>query len=397
MIIKGKYTNAEIFANVIESEAMDQIRELCNQEYLKDCKIAIMPDCHAGAGCTVGTTIKLNNAVCPNTTGVDIGCGMYVVKLGKIDVDFEKLDNVIRTYIPSGMNKHEVASNNNFIKEFNSFAPSYRCKIDRDNAERSLGSLGGGNHFVELNKDLEGNIYLVIHSGSRHLGIEVRNYYMERANDKSAEFNKIKEDLINKLKREGRQREIQNELSKLVRPSSTRSELAYVEGKDFDDYIHDMKLTQRYASLNRMYMASIILSKMGWKGEEYCHTIHNYIDTDNMILRKGSISLQEGEIAIIPINMRDGSLIVRGKGNPDYNYSGPHGAGRLMSRSKAKENISLEEFEESMKGVYTTSVGTSTIDEAPQAYKSIDDILPCIEDTCELIDIIEPIYNFKAS
>ena len=391
----GKYNRAKVFTNVIDSESVKQVVRILNLESLKDTKIRMMPDIHAGKGCTVGTTIKLKDKVIPNLVGVDIGCGMYVMQLKEKEIDLQKLDEVINHYVPSGFSTHEEA-----LEEAKDFDFSrFLCPVNIENARKSLGSLGGGNHFIEVNWDKEGHFYLVIHSGSRHLGIEVCGYYQDIAyktcNGSSKEDVQA---LIAKLKAEGRQREIEKELHKLKDTKRTNipKDLCHLTGKDFQNYIHDMKIAQEYAALNRRIIGKIIIEKMGWHVEDSFTTIHNYIDTDAMILRKGAVSAKEGEKLIIPINMRDGSLLSIGKGNPNWNYSAPHGAGRLMSRSEAKSSLSMEEFRNSMQEVYTTSVCQETLDEAPLAYKSLEDIVDNIHDTVEILQQIKPIYNYKA-
>ena len=362
--LKGKYNSAKVFTNNIEAEAKAQIIELCDQEFVAGSKIRIMPDVHSGAGCVIGTTMTISDKVVPNLVGVDIGCGMYTVKLGRIDLDLEKLDRVINREIPAGFKirktKHRYAADINLAK--------LKCRkhVDLDRGYHSLGTLGGGNHFIEVNKDSNDCLYLVVHSGSRHLGLQVAEYYQKLA------------------------------YQKLKHKVNVPRDLAYLEGQDFDDYLHDMDLMQKYAVLNRQAIADVILEAMELKGLDAFTTIHNYIDLKHMILRKGSISAQKGEQILIPINMRDGSILAEGKGNPEWNYSAPHGAGRIMSRTQARKVLSLSEFKEEMSGIYSTSIGRSTLDEAPMAYKPIDEILENIGDTASIIDILKPIYNFKA-
>lgn len=396
--LQGKFNTAKVFTDDIEQEAISQIIGFCNQSAFAGSKIRIMPDVHAGAGCTIGTTMTITDKVVPNIVGVDIGCGMLVAELGKIDIDFAKLDAAIRRDIPSGFgirNKiHPYLAN---TKVDDVLCIDY---IDIDRAYRSVGSLGGGNHFIEVDEDEEGNKYLVIHSGSRHLGAEAAKYYQKEAyKDLSRKFGADKRDeIIAKCKAEHRERDIESELKALAsqRPSNFDEAFAYCEGPWFDAYIHDMKIIQEYADWNRKAMLDVISKGMGFEIKSSFTTIHNYIDMQTMILRKGAVSAQKGERLIIPMNMRDGSLICIGKGNPDWNYSAPHGAGRLMSRSKAKEYISLNEFQNSMQGIWTTSVGTSTIDESPMAYKPMESILSNIGDTVDVEKIIKPLYNFKA-
>ena len=412
-VVKGKYSKASVFASIVEKEALSQIKEICNQPFSKDSNIAIMPDVHSGKGCTIGFTMTLKDKVCPNLVGVDIGCGMMVVELGNIEIDFKKLDDVIRTYIPSGRdcrsteNIEELRNSPEYkesiFEPLETILSSLRANISKPYELIRIGTLGSGNHFIEIDEDSEGNKYLVIHTGSRHLGVEVCNYYMEKANESCVgslhqRDLKIRE-MIAKFKEEGRQREIEAEKNRILSTFkiSESNDLAYVEGDNYQNYIEDMKLSQKYASLNRELIASLICSHMGWKAIKTWTTMHNYIDLDKNILRKGAISLDKGEKALIPLSMKEGALIVIGKGNPNYNYSGPHGAGRLMSRAMARKAISLEDFEKSMEGIYTTCVNKDTIDESPFAYKRKEDILPMLEDTAEIIKQIKPLYNFKAS
>jgi len=390
-ITNNKGIVTKIFAKTIEDEALSQITNLCNNEAYSNNKIRIMPDCHAGKGCTIGTTIQLTDKITPNLVGVDINCGMLVCKIAEKNINFEKLDGIINRYIPSGFNIHEKA-----LADFNLRKLKCYSIVDNDMALRSIGSLGGGNHFIEIDKDDECNNYLVVHSGSRNLGVRICKYYQELAISKLSDNSSLVKGIIQRLKNENRANEISSELSKLPK-NKVDKDLAYVEGNDFDDYIHDMKIIQNYAHENRKMIADIIREHMGFTYTDHFETLHNYIDIDNMILRKGAVSAQKGEKLIIPMNMRDGSLICIGKGNEDWNYSAPHGAGRLMSRSKAKENIRIDEFKESMNGIYSTSVCDSTIDESPMAYKPMGEIIECIKDTVDIMKIIKPVYNFKAS
>ena len=408
----------KIFTDNIEREAIDQINTLLEQPAFADCKIRIMPDVHAGAGCVIGFTADLGDRVIPNIVGVDIGCGMLTVELGGIDtgingktdssivnyvtdIDYEKLDNVIRTCIPSGRNVHE---------EINYIFPelkNLRCYNNLKNIdwlERSMGTLGGGNHFIEIDEDFEGRKYLVIHTGSRNLGKQVADYYQNLAVELMIGRDKLayeRDRLIAEYKDQGRSSEIQDAIKELrntwqKKTNDIPKELCYLTGKYRDDYIYDMKICQRFAKQNRLMIALKIMLSMGWYSIDLFETVHNYIDESNMI-RKGAISAKKGEKVLIPINMRDGSLLCVGKGNEDWNCSAPHGAGRIMSRSKARESISMESFRESMTGVYTTSVCKSTIDESPMAYKSMDEIINNIKDTVDILDVLKPVYNFKAS
>lgn len=401
--LQGKYNNCKVFTDNCENETIAQLTNLLNQEFVSGSQIRIMPDTHAGAGCVIGTTMTLKDRVCCNLVGVDIGCGMLTIKLKEKRINLPELDSVIKKYIPFGGDIHEEAVAYSNIEEL---ACAKVVNIER--GYKSLGSLGGGNHFIEIDKSDSGDLYLVIHTGSRHLGLEVCNYYQEagyKALQEKATGGSLKDfsdALIAKLKTEGRQKEISSELAKLktefkMKNPSIPYELSYVEGENFKNYIHDMKIMSEHAQMNRATIAKIILKKAKLHEVERFETIHNYIDTENMILRKGSVSAQNGEKLLIPMNMRDGSLICIGKGNPDWNYSAPHGAGRLMSRSKAKESISMSDFKKSMEGIYSTCVNTSTIDESPMAYKPMNEIVENIKDTVEIVDIIKPIYNFKAS
>ena len=392
--IKGKYNTAKVFTDNIENEAMAQILELCNQEFVKDSIIRIMPDTHAGAGCTIGTTMTVSDKIVPNLVGVDIGCGMETIKLKQKEIDFEKLDKIIYNYIPSGFDirkkEHKYVENIDF--------DSLACKkhVDLERARLSVGTLGGGNHFIEVNKDRNGILCLVVHTGSRHLGKQVAEYYQELAYAELTDISRLKAEIVKKLKTEGREKEIQDEIQK-ISPAKINKQLAYVQGESYKNYLHDMKIIQLYAVYNRKAIVDEIINRMGFEIEEQFTTIHNYIDLDSMILRKGAISARKGEKVLIPINMRDGSLICIGKGNKDWNYSAPHGAGRLMSRRKAKQTITLEEFKKTMEGIYTTTVNKSTLDECALAYKPMDEIINNIQDTVEIVDIIIPLYNFKAS
>lgn len=394
--LHGKYNTCKVFTDNCDNETISQVTELLNQASIKGSKIRIMPDTHAGKGCVIGTTMTLTDKVIPNLVGVDIGCGMYALKLEETEIDYAKLDEIIHNYIPSGFDICEKSINCDFepqLKEI--IAP-----IDINRAMKSIGTLGGGNHFIEVDCGNDGHLWLVIHTGSRHLGIEVCDYYQNLAY-KTIRNNSVKEKIdatIAKLKAEGKQREIENAIKNIkMQTEPVPKDLCHIEGENFDNYIHDMKITQKFAALNRETIADTIIKHMNLHVIRNFQTIHNYIDMDDMILRKGSVSAELNEELIIPMNMRDGSLICIGKGNPDWNYSAPHGAGRIMSRGKAKETVSLTEFEESMKGIYTTSVTQSTIDESPMVYKPMQEIIDNISDTVDIIDIIKPVYNFKAS
>lgn len=395
--LKGKYNEAKIFTDVVDEASISQVLLLLNQEFAAGSKIRLMPDIHAGAGCTIGTTMTITDKIVPNLVGVDIGCGMETVKIKESHIELQKLDKLIYEKIPSGFNVREKT--HRYFDEVNLEDLFCYRSIDPGRAEKSLGSLGGGNHFIEANKDEEGNIYIVVHSGSRHLGLEVANYYQEEGYKRlNGTSKKDIDGLIADLKAQGKEREIQKSITALKNTKRTNipRQLAYVSEELFEQYIHDMKIVQRYAELNRQAMMDEIIKGMKVHVTEQFTTIHNYIDTESMILRKGAVSARKGEKLLIPINMRDGSLICVGKGNDDWNQSAPHGAGRLMSRSAAKESFTVSEFKNQMSGIYTTSVNKDTLDECPMAYKGMDDIVNNIGDTVTIVQIIKPIYNFKA-
>lgn len=357
--IRGKYNEALVFTDELEEMAANQIQELCDQEFVRGSKIRIMPDTHAGAGCTIGTTMTIVDKVVPNLVGVDIGCGMLVHQLKRNTVDFAALDRVIRTYVPSGFAVRRTPH------EFAKKVPIDRLKclsyVNAERARLSIGTLGGGNHFIEVDQDEDGYLYLVVHSGSRHLGKQIAEHYQRLA---------------------GRDK--------------TTKALAYLEGQDFHDYIHDMRIAQQYAEVNRQAIAQVILRETGLISVGEFTTVHNYIDMDTMILRKGAISARKGEQVLIPMNMRDGSILAVGRGNKEWNLSAPHGAGRLMSRRKAFKTLSMNEFMASMEGIYSTTVTTDTLDEAPAAYKPMDEIVRNMQDTVEIVKLLRPVYNFKA-
>lgn len=395
--VRGKYNEAKIFTDVVDNASVSQVIELCNQEFAAGSRIRLMPDIHAGAGCTVGTTMTVRDKIVPNLVGVDIGCGMEVIRIREEYIEPQKLDKLIYEKIPSGFSVRSKP--HRFLDMVDLDALCCIDHINRPRAEKSMGTLGGGNHFIEADKDDEGHIYIVVHSGSRHLGLEVAKYYQEEGykvlnHSDDASLQQV----IAEMKRAGKQKDIEKTVKKLknVKQTAVPRELAYVTGELFERYIHDMKIVQQYAALNRQAMIDEIVKGMKFHAEEQFTTIHNYIDTDNMILRKGAVSAQKGEKLLIPINMRDGSLICEGKGNKDWNCSAPHGAGRLMSRAAAKQSFTVSEFKKQMTGVYTTSVNKGTLDECPMAYKGMQDILDNIGPTAEVLKIIRPIYNFKA-
>lgn len=397
IILNGKYNSAKVFADTLEQDAAAQIIELCNQPMSEGAQIRIMPDVHAGAGCTIGTTMTVTDKAVPNLVGVDIGCGMETVKIKERHIEAQQLDKLIYRKIPSGFDIRKTP--HRYAEKINLAELCCFGHINADRAEKSIGTLGGGNHFIEADKGSDGAIYIVIHSGSRHLGVEVAKYYQEEAYRRLNKCSQTEiNELIGRMKAEGRHKQINSEIKKLTstKRTSVPKALAYAEGDLFRQYIHDMKIVQEFAMLNRQAMMNEIIKGMGLHIGEQFTTIHNYIDTESMILRKGAVSARAGERLLIPINMRDGSLLCVGKGNPDWNFSAPHGAGRIMSRGEAKRTFTVSEFKKQMKGIYTTSVGAGTLDECPMVYKSIDDIVGNIEDTAEIADIIRPIYNFKA-
>lgn len=393
--------NLKIFTENIEQEAIDQINTLMEQPAFSDCKVRIMPDVHAGAGCVIGFTADLGDKVIPNIVGVDIGCGMLTVSLGNIDIDYEKLDAAIRKRVPCGYNVHEGR-----IHKFDKIQQlkCYRNLKDTRRFERSLGTLGGGNHFIEIDVGANDRKFLVIHTGSRNLGKQVAEYYqnlaVELMQGKDELYSK-QEQLIAKYKAQGRRSEIQAAIKELHKnfnpnPLNIPKDLCYLTGKYREDYLHDMRICQEFAVRNRKYIATAILDEMNWNHDGFFETVHNYIDDFNMI-RKGAISAKRAELLLIPINMRDGCIVGLGRGNEDWNCSAPHGAGRIMSRHKARETVSLDEFKESMDGIFTTSVSAETVDEAPMVYKPMDEIVANIKDTVNILEIIKPVYNFKAS
>ena len=398
MEIKGQVNTAICFAKVIEEEAVEQIRRMCDYEFTEGSQIRIMPDVHAGKGCTIGTTMTVKDKAVPNIVGVDIGCGMFTVNLGKVEINMEQMDAAAH-FIPSGLNVWECRKERFDLLDLR----CYRGLKDTRRLERSLGTLGGGNHFIEIDQAADGTKYMVIHSGSRNLGKQVAEFYQHLAID----LNKGKEEyfakrdaLIAEYKAAGRRSEIQAALKELKwqsREATIPEDLCFVYGQYLEDYLRDVEICQRFARRSRELMAEIILQQLGLEAVDAFHTIHNYIDTDEMILRKGAIAAHEGEKVLIPINMRDGSVLAVGKGNPDWNFSAPHGAGRIMSRTAAKELLDLDEYRREMEGIYTTSVNEATLDEAPMAYKSLEDIIDVIGESVDIIEVLKPIYNFKAN
>lgn len=360
--VQGQYNTAKIYAKELEKGAITQIANLCDQLFTEDSKIRLMPDAHAGAGCVIGTTMTITDKIVPNLVGVDISCGVEAVNIGNVNIDFVALDKIIRQRVPSGFSirddRHSLADQ----IDLEQLTCAKNMALGK--AARSIGTLGGGNHFIEVDQDGLGDYWLVIHSGSRNLGLSVATHHQK--------------------------------LAQLAQPDANK-DLAWLEGSLFDDYVHDMKIMQEYARLNRVAMTLEIMDAMRWTEKDRFTTVHNYLDTETMILRKGAVSAKKGERLLIPINMRDGTLLCQGLGNPEWNYSAPHGAGRLMSRGDAKRNLSMNDFKADMNGIFTTSVNEDTLDEAPGAYKPMKDILNAITETVDVISVLKPVYNFKAS
>ncbi|MBR4501898.1 MAG: RtcB family protein [Clostridia bacterium] len=401
--LTGQYNTAKVFTDLVDDASIAQIRGLLDQEFIRGLRIRMMPDVHAGAGCTVGTTMTVKDRVVPNLVGVDIGCGMEVARLRETRLEPAKLDRVVRETVPAGFERRKTA--HKYADRVDLSALKCAKHIRMENAVLSLGSLGGGNHFIEADRGEDGEIYLVIHSGSRHLGLEVAGFYQKQAvlqmtgKDKRS-IEEERNALIAEYKAQGRE----TELAKVLRDARGSREkegdvpkqFAYCAGYLFDDYIHDMRIVQEFATLNRQAMMDEIVRGMKFHVEDRFTSVHNYIDTDAMILRKGATSAREGERLIIPMNMRDGSLICTGKGNEDWNCSAPHGAGRIMSRSEARSSLTVSQMKKEMEGIYTTSVNQGTLDEAPMAYKPMEAIVNNISDTVRIDRVIKPIYNFKA-
>lgn len=396
--IQGKVNTAVCYAKVVEEEAIEQVRRMCDYEFTEGSRIRIMPDVHAGKGCTIGTTMTILDKAVPNIVGVDIGCGMYTVHLGKQEIDFEKLDEAAH-FVPSGMHIWEGRQERFDLERLR----CYRSLRNTKWLERSIGTLGGGNHFIEIDQAEDGTKYLVIHTGSRNLGKQVAEIYQQLAIDlnKGKEtYFKQRDEIIRTYKEQGRRKEIQAALQAIAweqRKTTMPEDLCYLYGSFLEDYLFDVEICQNFARRNRERIAEVLLERTGMSAGEAFHTIHNYIDTDEMILRKGAIAAHKNEKVLIPINMRDGSVLAVGKGNPEWNYSAPHGAGRLMSRTRAKNSLSMEEYKTEMKGIYTTSVNEATLDEAPMAYKALEDIIGVIRESVDVIEVLKPIYNFKAS
>ncbi len=398
--IQGEHNTAVCFADKLESTAFGQIKAVCDQEAFAASKLRIMPDVHAGLGCTIGTTMTIVDKVVPGMVGVDIGCGMETTLLAQSEIDFAALDALIRASIPCGREIRE--SPHAFAEQAGLDRLCCSPYVNLHRAARSIGTLGGGNHFIEVDRGEDGCLYLVVHSGSRHLGNEVAKYYQNegfRALCGNARFQI--DETIRRMKTAGNTKDIRKTIKELKQRRAMLTpipkDLAYVEGRLFEDYIHDMRIIQHFAALNRRAMTEIILTGLGLTALEQFTTIHNYIDTEDMVLRKGAVSAKAGEKLLIPINMRDGSLICIGKGNEDWNCSAPHGAGRLMSRKDAFERLSMEEYRTQMEGIFTTCVIPDTLDESPMAYKSLDEIVRNIQPTAQILQRVRPVYNFKAA
>ena len=394
--LRGKYAEAKVFTDVVDQDSISQVICLLNQPYMAGSRVRMMPDIHAGLGCTIGTTITVGDQICPNLVGVDIGCGMETIRVKEKHIELQQLDKLIRREIPSGFAIRNKAHRYNDYVDLDALHCSKYVKLDY--ARNSLGTLGGGNHFIEADKDDEGNIYIVIHSGSRHLGVEICKYYQNAGYKTMATVSaEAIEQLRESLRKAGRLQDMDEELKRLKEKRIyVPKTLAFVEGELMEQYLHDMKIAQEFAAYSRKAMVDVIVKGMGLHIVDQFTTIHNYIDLEHRILRKGAVSAQKGEKLLIPINMRDGSLICIGKGNEEWNFSAPHGAGRLMSRSDAKNSFTVSEYKKQMEGIYTTSVSRGTLDECPMAYKNMEDIVDNIGPTADIVDIIKPIYNFKA-
>ncbi len=397
MKIIGKQNEAIVYGDNIEDSAIEQIQILCDQAFASGSKIRIMPDVHTGAGCTIGMTMTITDKVVPNIVGVDIGCGMYTVCLGKIDIDFEKLDTIVHG-IPSGKNVWEGRQKKFDLTVLN----CYRNLKDTKRIAKSIGTLGGGNHFIEIEKTQRDVKYMIIHTGSRNLGKQVANYYQDMAIDLhkgKQEYFQKRDEMIAQYKAEGRRKELQQALKTIVwtqKKLEIPEELCFLYGEYMEQYLHDIAICQQFAKENRELIAQKIMEAMSWEPQEVFHTVHNYIDVKENIVRKGAISAKKGEKVLIPINMKDGSILAIGKGNAEWNYSAPHGAGRLYSRSQAKEQFTLQQYQKEMEGIYSTCVTEKTLDESPMAYKKLEDIVNAVQQTVDVIEVMKPIYNFKA-
>lgn len=392
MEIEGKYNTAIVFTDHIDEGTQEQIKQLCDQAFAQNSQIRIMPDCHRGAGCVIGTTMTIQETVVPNLVGVDIGCGVLVGRLLKgSQADLPKLDQIIRQRIPCGFNVRTEPYKNDKNLRLETLHAKDQISLDR--ARCSVGTLGGGNHFIELAQDEDENLYLCIHSGSRYLGKQLADYYQSVASRICRR--EARKAIVEELKAAHMTHKI-SEALKTEAGARPLKGLEYLEGEWKDRYLEDTFIVQEYARLNRQVMLEEIVAGMEWQIDETFQTIHNYIDPTDQILRKGAISAKAGEQVIIPLNMRDGSFLAIGKGSPEWNYSAPHGAGRILSRSQARREVSLDLFRNEMRGIYTTSVSEETLDESPMAYKPMEWIQKDIQETVEITTRIKPIYNFKA-
>ena len=414
LTLTGSRNTATVFTHNIEETAIGQIIGMLNEPITENTNVAIMPDVHAGKGSTIGTTIKLPEnrndwKVCPNVVGVDIGCSMRAIRIKLTNINLEELDKVVYKLVPSGHNVHTRSVCNN--KEMRKLLSGLSFNLESKRLSHildSCGTLGGGNHYIELGTSPDGQYWLTVHSGSRGLGVVVARHHQAIAEANLENTSAVSSEIVRYLTENDRQKEIQAELHQFkvthhvpgyinIKLQETKNkDLAYLEGQELENYLNDIAIAQQYSTISRQLMLYRIAEAMGWEIIDEFESMHNYIDLENGIIRKGATSAQAGERLIIPLNMRDGSIFATGKGNPEWNYSAPHGAGRILSRSKAKEQISLEDYKETMTGIYTSSIGDSTLDEAPFAYKESQEIIDNIQDTVTVDCIVKPIYNFKA-
>ncbi|HRT03787.1 MAG TPA: RtcB family protein [Candidatus Diapherotrites archaeon] len=395
IVVKGKYAEAKIFTDNFEPGLLEQIISVLDNIVSENQTIRIMPDCHVGNGICIGYVSTFSDKIIPSFVGVDLFCGMLVQKLKNKNIDFEKLDKILHNYVPSGFSIHNRPHRFSNLIDLTKLK-CYPYLKNYKKFELAIGTIGNGNHFFEIDKDDEGNYYSVIHTGSRNLGKQVADYYQKKAYENLVNNNKEKNNLISKLKAEGNEQYIQKELLKIEKMHINKN-MAYCEGELMKDYLYDMAICKQYAELNRKAIADIIQRGMNWKIVEEFETLHNYVDIENKILRKGAVSAKKGEILYIPMNMSWGGIIAKGKGNEDFLYSAGHGGGRKMSRKTAKEIVSMDDYKKSMEGIYTTCVNEGTIDESPMAYKDPEQVLKDSQDTIEVIKRITPLYNFKAS
>lgn len=390
------------FAISYQPEVEEQIKGLSDSHVFDGETVRLMADCHPGKGCTVGSVITFKDKIIPNITGVDLGCRVSAFNIGNIDIDFDKLDSVIRNYIPSGHSIRNVEHDNLRLFEYEDLRCWDAIKENEDRYRKSMGTLGGGNHFIAIEVSKGGDKYLMVHCGSRNLGLQVANYYqnlgIEACHDRIQEIYNRYECMITEKRKRGYYDAIQQliEIRKKEVDAEPSNDLCYIEGEVMDDYLHDVHMMREWSYLNHKTIAEEICGQMGWDIKDKITSIHNYVDVDNRIIRKGAIAAYEGQYCLIPLNMAEGTLVCVGKGNEDYLCSAPHGAGRIMSRAQARKNVDMEEYEKSMEGVYSSCVCSSTIDESPQAYKASADIIDAIKDTVDIVDHLHPIYNFKA-